>query len=81
VKPVVIFELYLRCKQLTIKFMQKMNISCSFASVNIYVVAYLLKARTVEPEKQPLLGNCCVTRNNRVNIGSGVFCAVCAEAI
>jgi hypothetical protein len=22
-----------------------------------YIVAYLLKARTVEPEKQPLLGN------------------------
>jgi hypothetical protein len=25
---------------------------------NEYIVAYLLKARTVEPEKQPLLANC-----------------------
>jgi hypothetical protein len=45
------------------------------------MVAYLLKARTVEPEKQPLLGNGCVTRNNEVTSGSGVFCAVRAEAI
>jgi hypothetical protein len=27
-----------------------------------YIVAYLLKARTVEPEKQPLLGNDCNTQ-------------------
>jgi hypothetical protein len=27
-------------------------------------LAYFFKARTVEPEKQPLLGNGCVTRNN-----------------
>jgi hypothetical protein len=27
-------------------------------------VAYLLKAKNWEPEKQPLLGNDCVTRNN-----------------
>jgi hypothetical protein len=44
-------------------------------------VAYLLKARTVDPEKQPLLGNDCVTGNNGVAAGSGVFCAVRAEAI
>jgi hypothetical protein len=36
-------------------------------------VAYFLKARTVEPEKQPLLGNGCVTFNTGVIIGSGVF--------
>jgi hypothetical protein len=45
------------------------------------MVAYLLKARTVEPEKQPLLGNGGVTRNNGVIVGSGVFCAVRSEAI
>jgi hypothetical protein len=44
-------------------------------------VAYLLKARTVEPEKQPLPGNGCVTRNSGVTVWSGVFCAVHAEAI
>jgi hypothetical protein len=44
-------------------------------------MAYLLKARTVEVEKQPLLGNGGVTRNNGVTVGSGVFCAVHAEAI
>jgi hypothetical protein len=37
------------------------------------IVAYLLKARTVEPEKQLLLGNGCITRNSGVTIGSGVF--------
>jgi hypothetical protein len=44
-------------------------------------VAYLLKARTVEPEKQTLLGNGYVTRNNAVTVGSGVYCAVRAEAM
>jgi hypothetical protein len=33
-----------------------------------YNVAYLLKARIVEPEKQPLLANGCVTRNNEVTV-------------
>jgi hypothetical protein len=45
------------------------------------IVAYLLKARTVEPEKQLLLGNSCVTCNNEITVGSGVFCAVHAGAI
>jgi hypothetical protein len=44
-------------------------------------VAYLLEARTVELEKQPLLGNGCITRNSGVTIGSGVFCVVCADAM
>jgi hypothetical protein len=44
-------------------------------------VAHLLKARIVEPEEQPLLDNGCITRNNKVNVGSGVFFAVRAEAI
>jgi hypothetical protein len=30
----------------------------------VYIVAYLLKARKVEAEKQPLLCNGCVTHNN-----------------
>jgi hypothetical protein len=47
----------------------------------LYIMVYLLKARTVEPEKQPLLGNDCVTRSNGVTVESGVFCAVRAEAI
>jgi hypothetical protein len=46
-----------------------------------YIMAYLLKARNVEPAKQPLLGNGCVTRNNGVTVGIGIFCAVRAEAI
>jgi hypothetical protein len=41
------------------------------------IVACFLKARTVEPEKQPLLCNDCVARNS----GSGVFCAVHAEVV
>jgi hypothetical protein len=44
-------------------------------------VAYLLKARIMEPEKQPLLGNGSVTRNNGVTIRTGIFCAVRAETI
>jgi hypothetical protein len=44
-------------------------------------VAYLFKTRTVEWEKPPLVGNGCVTRNNWVTVGSGVFCFVSAEAI
>jgi hypothetical protein len=35
----------------------------------------------VAPEKQPLLGNGCVTRNHKVIAGSGVSCAVRAEAV
>jgi hypothetical protein len=34
------------------------------------IVAYLLKARTVQPEKQPLLGNGCVTRNNGMTVAT-----------
>jgi hypothetical protein len=37
-----------------------------------HIVAYLLKARTVEPEKRPLLGDGCVTRSNSVTVESGV---------
>jgi hypothetical protein len=44
-------------------------------------VAYLFEARTVEPEKQSLLGNGCVTSNSGVTVGSGVFCGVREEAI
>jgi hypothetical protein len=44
-------------------------------------VVYLLKARTVEPEKQSLLGNGRVTGDNGEAVGSGVFCAVRAGAI
>jgi hypothetical protein len=45
------------------------------------IVAYFLKARTVEPEKEPLLSNGCVTHNHGVTVGSGVSCAVHAEVI
>jgi hypothetical protein len=43
-------------------------------------VAYFLKTRTVEPEKQSLLGNGCVTCNSGVTVGNGVFYVVRAEA-
>jgi hypothetical protein len=46
------------------------------AYTNENTVAYLLKARIVEPEKQPLIGKGCITRKNVVTFGSGVFCAV-----
>jgi hypothetical protein len=36
-------------------------------------VAYLRIARIGKPDKPPLLGNGCVTRNNRVTVRSGVF--------
>jgi hypothetical protein len=49
--------------------------------VLFYIVDYLLKARTEEPGKQLFLGNGCVTRNSGVTLGSGVFCAIRADAI
>jgi hypothetical protein len=45
------------------------------------LVAYLLKAINVQPEKQQFLGNGCVTRNNGLTVGSGDFYAVRAKAI
>jgi hypothetical protein len=53
----------------------------TFDNISHYIVAYLLKARTVKPEKQPLLGNGFVTRNKGVTVGSGVFYVIRAEAI
>jgi hypothetical protein len=47
----------------------------------LHIVAYMRKSRTVEPEKRPLLGNGCVTRNNGVTVVVDVFCAVHAEAV
>jgi hypothetical protein len=47
----------------------------------VRIMEYLLKARTGEPEKEPFLGNDCVTRSNGVTVSNGVFCAVRAEAI
>jgi hypothetical protein len=44
-------------------------------------VAYLLRARTVEPGKQPLLDNDCVTCNNGVTVGKCIFYAVHVEVI
>jgi hypothetical protein len=38
-------------------------------------------ARTVEPEKQPMLSESYVTHNSVVTVGSGVFCVVRAKAI
>jgi hypothetical protein len=45
----------------------------------INIVAYLIKARIVEPEKQTLLGNGCVTSNNGVTVGSGFLCVPCQK--
>jgi hypothetical protein len=36
-----------------------------------HVVAYLLKARSMEPEKQQFIGNGCVTPNNGIAVASG----------
>jgi hypothetical protein len=38
-----------------------------------YTVKYLLKSRTVEPEKESFLGNGCVTHNNVITIGKVFF--------
>jgi hypothetical protein len=46
-----------------------------------YIVAYFLKARTVESEKRSLLCNGYVACNNGVTFGNCVSCAVYAEAI
>jgi hypothetical protein len=51
------------------RLVPEMEAQCDFRTVGtgfLNIVAYLLKARTVEPEKQPLLGNGCVTRNNKL---------------
>jgi hypothetical protein len=45
------------------------------------IVAYLLKVRNVEPEKELLLGNGCETRKNGVTVESGVYSMVRAETI
>jgi hypothetical protein len=34
---------------------------------------YLIKVRTVDPEKELLLGNGCVTQNNGITVGSDIF--------
>jgi hypothetical protein len=50
--------------------MPEFSFSCT-ATFGIHIVAYLLKARTVEPEKQPLLANGTETShktNNRTSI-------------
>jgi hypothetical protein len=52
-----------------------------YHNITIHIMAYLLKARTVEQEEQPLLGNGCVTSNNGITVGSSVFYAVHSEAI
>jgi hypothetical protein len=57
-----------------INFSQDSQFSCKRN-----IMAYMFKARTVEPEKRPLLSNGCVTRNNAVTVGSGVSCAICAD--
>jgi hypothetical protein len=44
-------------------------------------MAYLIKARSVEAEKQLLLGNGSVTYNTGVTAGSDIFFIVRAEAI
>jgi hypothetical protein len=49
--------------------------------ITVLSVSIVLKATTVKSEKQPLLGDGCVTSNNGVAVGSGVSCEVCAEAI
>jgi hypothetical protein len=47
----------------------------------INIVTRLLKTITVKPtEKQILLGNGCVTRNNRVALQSGFLFAVCSDS-
>jgi hypothetical protein len=45
------------------------NIMCSCK----LAVAYLRKARTAEAEKQPLLGDGCLTRNSGVTVGRVFF--------
>jgi hypothetical protein len=45
------------------------------------IVAYLLKLRIMEPEKQSFLSNGCVLRNNGVIVRSPVSCTVSADAI
>jgi hypothetical protein len=45
------------------------------------IMAYLLKAGSVESEKQPLLCNGRVTRNGEVIVESGIFCEVRAVVI
>jgi hypothetical protein len=47
----------------------------------LHNVAHFLKARTVKPKKYSLLGNGCVTCNNRVTVRTGFFCVVLTDAI
>jgi hypothetical protein len=48
---------------------------------DVDTVLCLLKAGTVEPEKQPLLCNGCATCNNGVTVGSSAFCLDQAEVM
>jgi hypothetical protein len=49
--------------------------------MTLNILRHILSSITVETEKQPLLGNGCVTRDIGVNVASGVFCAIRAEVI
>jgi hypothetical protein len=40
------------------------------------IVAYFPKPKIEEPEKSTLLGNGCVTGNNRITVGNGIFYSV-----
>jgi hypothetical protein len=65
----------------------------TLAVSRLYNVACLLKARTVEAEKQPLLGNArkhaaeervkyaVTSRNNRRGVTSGVLCGSAPRAL
>jgi hypothetical protein len=47
----------------------------------VHIVAYLLKARLVEIEKQSLPRNGCVICSNGVTVGSGAFSVVHIDVI
>jgi hypothetical protein len=51
------------------------------AAYERHIGIYVFKERTVEPWKQPLLDNGCVTCNNGLTAGCGVFCVIHAKAI
>jgi hypothetical protein len=65
------------------RLVPEMAAQCCFRMVGtafLNTVAYLRKARTAEPEKQPFLGNGCVTQQ-WTKCWKRCFCAIRADVI
>jgi hypothetical protein len=61
---------------LTTKFQTHIKLNAKHSFVRVFA-----QSKNCRGREQPLLCNGCVTSNNVVTVGSGVFCGVLAEAV